>query len=83
MGIVSEIVPTFSRKPLFGYPVVVLSGVIIGFMGWMVWSHHMFTVGLGPGGQLGVRHHHHGHRRAHGSKDIQLVGHACGRALST
>ncbi len=48
MGIVSEIIPTFSRKPLFGYPVVVLSGVIIGFMGWMVWSHHMFTVGLGP-----------------------------------
>ena len=48
MGIVSEILPTFSRKPLFGYPVVVLSGVIIGFMGWGVWSHHMFTVGLGP-----------------------------------
>ena len=48
MGIVSEVIPTFSRKPLFGYPVVVLSGVIIGFMGWMVWSHHMFTVGLGP-----------------------------------
>ena len=47
MGIVSEILPTFSRKPLFGYPVVVLSGVIIGFMGWGVWSHHMFTVGLG------------------------------------
>ena len=48
MGIVSEILPTFSRKPLFGYSVVVLSGVIIGFMGWGVWSHHMFTVGLGP-----------------------------------
>ncbi len=48
MGLVSEIVPTFSKKPLFGYKVVVLSGVIIGFMGWMVWSHHMFTVGLGP-----------------------------------
>ena len=48
LGIVSEIIPTFSRKPLFGYPVVVLSGIIIGFMGWMVWSHHMFTVGLGP-----------------------------------
>ena len=47
MGIVSEILPTFSRKPLFGYPIVVLSGVIIGFMGWGVWSHHMFTVGLG------------------------------------
>ena len=48
MGIVSEVLPTFSRKPLFGYPVVILSGVIIGFMGWGVWSHHMFTVGLGP-----------------------------------
>ena len=48
MGIVSEILPTFARKPLFGYPVVILSGVIIGFMGWGVWSHHMFTVGLGP-----------------------------------
>ena len=48
MGIISEILPTFSKKPLFGYPVIVLSGIIIGFMGWMVWSHHMFTVGLGP-----------------------------------
>ena len=47
MGIVSEVLPTFSRKPLFGYPLVVLSGVIIGFMSWGVWSHHMFTVGLG------------------------------------
>ena len=48
MGIVSEVLPTFARKPLFGYPVVVFSGIVIGFMGWMVWSHHMFTVGLGP-----------------------------------
>jgi cytochrome c oxidase subunit 1 len=48
MGMVSEILPTFSRKPLFGYPVVVFSGIVIGIMGWAVWSHHMFTVGLGP-----------------------------------
>ena len=48
MGIVSEVFPTFSRKPLFGYPAVVFAGVAIGFMGWGVWSHHMFTVGLGP-----------------------------------
>ena len=48
MGIVSEVLPTFSRKPLFGYTVVVYSGVLIGFMGWGVWSHHMFSVGLGP-----------------------------------
>ncbi|MSQ34118.1 MAG: cytochrome c oxidase subunit I [Dehalococcoidia bacterium] len=47
MGIVSEVLPTFSRKPLFGYRVVVYSGIVIGFLGWMVWSHHMFTVGLG------------------------------------
>ncbi len=48
MGIVSEILPTFSRKPLFGYSFVVFSGAAIGFMGWGVWAHHMFTVGLGP-----------------------------------
>ncbi len=48
MGIVSEVLPTFARKPLFGYPVIIVSGIIISFMGWMVWSHHMFTVGLGP-----------------------------------
>jgi cytochrome c oxidase subunit 1 len=48
MGIVSEVLPTFARKPLFGYAVVVFSGVAIGFMGWGVWAHHMFVVGLGP-----------------------------------
>lgn len=47
MGIVSEILPTFSRKPLFGYPFVAFSGIAIGFMGFGVWAHHMFTVGLG------------------------------------
>jgi cytochrome c oxidase subunit I len=48
MGIVSEVLPVFSRKPLFGYTFVVFSGIAIGFMGWSVWVHHMFTVGLGP-----------------------------------
>ncbi|MEX2501278.1 MAG: cytochrome c oxidase subunit I [Trueperaceae bacterium] len=47
-GVISEIIPTFSRKPLFGYPVMILSGIFIGFMGFAVWSHHMFTTGLGP-----------------------------------
>ena len=47
-GVISEVIPTFSRKPLFGYPVVILSGIFIGFMGFAVWSHHMFTTGLGP-----------------------------------
>ena len=48
MGIVSEVLPTFSRKPLYGYPFVVMAGASIAFMGFFVWSHHMFTVGLGP-----------------------------------
>ncbi len=47
MGYVSEILPTFARKPLFGYPVVVFSGAMIGFIGFGVWSHHMFTTGMG------------------------------------
>jgi cytochrome c oxidase subunit 1 len=48
MGIVSEVLPTFSRKPLFGAPVVIFSGITIGFLGFGVWSHHMFAVGMGP-----------------------------------
>ncbi|MCM3637993.1 cytochrome c oxidase subunit I [Sporosarcina luteola] len=47
-GIFSEIFSTFSRKRLFGYPSMVFATVLIGFLGFMVWAHHMFTVGLGP-----------------------------------
>jgi len=47
-GIVSETLPVFSRKPLFGYTFIVFSGIGIGFMGWGVWAHHMFASGLGP-----------------------------------
>ena len=47
-GIVSEILPVFSKKPLFGYPLIVFSGAAIGFVGWGVWAHHMFASGLGP-----------------------------------
>jgi cytochrome c oxidase subunit I len=47
-GIVSEIIPVFSRKPIFGYEFMVFSGAAIGFMGWGVWAHHMFASGLGP-----------------------------------
>ncbi len=46
-GIVSEIIPVFSRKPIFGYPFMVGSGIAIGFMGWGVWAHHMFASGMG------------------------------------
>src|ERR1700710_772851 len=47
-GLVSEILPTFSRKPIFGYPVMVYSGILFGFLGFGVWAHHMFAVGMGP-----------------------------------
>jgi len=46
MGIVSEVLPTFSRKPLFGYPAVVFAGAAIGFLGFGVWAHHMFSSGI-------------------------------------
>lgn len=47
-GIVSEVLPVFSKKPLFGYPFVVFSGAAIGLVGWGVWAHHMFASGIGP-----------------------------------
>jgi cytochrome c oxidase subunit 1 len=47
-GIISEILPVFSRKPLFGYTAMVFSGCFIAFLGFGVWSHHMFAVGMGP-----------------------------------
>jgi cytochrome c oxidase subunit I len=47
-GMVSETIPTFSRKPLFGYNVMIFSGILIGWLGWGVWAHHMFAAGLGP-----------------------------------
>jgi cytochrome c oxidase subunit I len=48
MGIISEILPTFSKKPLFGYAAVAFAGAAIGFIGFGVWAHHMFTSAIGP-----------------------------------
>ncbi|WP_273834746.1 cytochrome c oxidase subunit I [Guptibacillus sedimenti] len=47
-GMFSEIIATFARKRLFGYSAMVFATALIGFLGFMVWVHHMFTVGLGP-----------------------------------
>ncbi len=47
-GIVSEVIPVFARKPLFGYGVMVYAIAAIAFLGFGVWVHHMFTTGLGP-----------------------------------
>jgi cytochrome c oxidase subunit 1 len=47
MGIISEVIPVFARKPIFGYKAVAFSSVGIAFISMLVWAHHMFTVGLG------------------------------------
>jgi cytochrome c oxidase subunit I len=49
MGIVSEILPVFSRKPIFGYKAIAFSTLGIGFVSMLVWAHHLFTVGYGSG----------------------------------
>jgi cytochrome c oxidase subunit I len=49
MGMISEILPVFSRKPIFGYKAVAFSTVGIAFFSMLVWAHHMFTAGLGVG----------------------------------
>jgi cytochrome c oxidase subunit 1 len=51
-GIVSEVLPTFSRKPIFGYKMIAFSSVAIALLGFMVWAHHMFTSGMAPWLQL-------------------------------
>ena len=48
LGIISEILPVFARKPLFGYRWIALSSVAIALVGFIVWGHHMFTSGYAP-----------------------------------
>jgi cytochrome c oxidase subunit 1 len=51
-GIVSQIIPTFARKPLFGYSSMVYATASIAFLSFLVWAHHMFTVGMPLAGEL-------------------------------
>jgi cytochrome c oxidase subunit 1 len=48
MGVISEVLPVFSRKPLFGLKAVVISTALIGILGFTTWAHHMFVSGISP-----------------------------------
>jgi cytochrome c oxidase subunit 1 len=48
MGIISEVIPVFSRKPIFGYNAIAYSSMAIALGGFLVWGHHMFTSGMSP-----------------------------------
>jgi cytochrome c oxidase subunit 1 len=47
-GIISEVIPVFSRKPIFGYRLIAFSSLAIAILGFLVWAHHMFTSGMDP-----------------------------------
>ncbi|MCX7706975.1 MAG: cytochrome c oxidase subunit I [Anaerolineae bacterium] len=47
-GIISEVLPVFARKPIFGYKLIAVSSLAIGIFGFLVWAHHMFTSGMDP-----------------------------------
>jgi len=51
-GVISEVIPTFSRKPLFGYPSMVYATASIAILSFLVWAHHMYTVGMPVEAQL-------------------------------
>src|SRR6185295_2001951 len=73
-GLVSEVLPVHAKKPLFGYPVMVYSGILIAVLGFGVWAHHMFAVGMGPIADtfFGL---HDADRHSHGREDLQLDCH--------
>ena len=73
-GIISEIIPVFARKPIFGYKAVAFSSVGIAFVSMLVWAHHMFTVGLGWGLQSFFMIMTDAGRRPDRREDLQLAG---------
>ena len=79
-GIFSEVISTFSGKPLFGYRSMVAATLFICLVSFMVWLHHFFTMGAGADVNAVLRHRHQHHRGRHRREDLQLDVHDVWRA---
>ena len=79
LGIISELLPVFSRKPLFGYRWVALSSMAIALVGFLVWGHHMFTSGYNPDLRVVFMLSTLAGGRAHRRQVLQLAGDPVGR----
>ena len=71
----SEIIPVFSRKPIFGYPIMVAATTMIAFISLGVWAHHMFTIGMTSVGNIFFATSTFLVSRADRDQDLQLAGH--------
>jgi hypothetical protein len=74
-GMVSQIVSTFSKKPVFGYLGMVYAMIAVGVIGFVVWAHHMYVAGIS------VNTRDHGHRSADRHQDLFLDRHHVGRLV--
>ena len=80
-GMVSQIVSTFSRKPVFGYLGMAYAMVAIGVIGFVVWAHHMYAAGISVNTQGLFHIRHHGHRRPTGVKVFSWIATMWGGSL--
>ena len=78
-GLISEILPVFARKPIFGYKAIAASTVAIAFLGFLTWAHHMFTAPIPEAILVFVMLSSLPDRRADGREDPQLDRHAVAR----